>query len=59
MTTKLIYLLILIYFLTTIEFKPRGSCKYMLKHKQYTKQYNETEYNTYIKIKIHKGTLIT
>jgi hypothetical protein len=39
--------------LTAVWFKPGGSCKYTFTHKQYTKQHNETEYNTYITIKIH------
>jgi len=44
----------LIYLLTAIGFKPGGSCKYTFTHKQYTKQHNEIEYNTYITIKTHK-----
>ena len=31
--------------------------QYTFTHKQYTKQHNETEYNTYITIKIHKHTI--
>jgi len=46
--------LILIYFLNEVGFKPGGSCKYRFTHKQYTKQQNEIEYNTYIRIKIYK-----
>ena len=40
--------------LIEIGFKPGGSCKFTFTHKQYTKQHNDTEYNTYITIKIHK-----
>ena len=40
-------------FLTAIEFKPGGSntVQYTFTHKHYTKQHNETEYNTYLKKK--------
>jgi len=31
--------------------------QYTFTQKQYTKQNNETEYNTYIAIKIHKHTI--
>jgi len=43
--------------LTAIGFKPGGSCKYTFTHKQYTKQNNETEYNTYMTINTHKHTI--
>jgi len=33
---------------------PVAVVHYIFTHKQYTKQHNETEYNTYITIKIHK-----
>jgi len=42
------------YLLNAIGFKPGGSCKYTFTHK---KQHNETEYNTYITIKINKHTI--
>jgi len=45
--------------LTAIWFKPGGSCKYTYTHKHYAKQHNETEYNTYIAIKIGKHTIRT
>jgi len=53
-TPKLINWYIL---LTAVGSKPDGSCKYTFTHKQYTKQHNETEYNTYITIKIYKHTI--
>ena len=31
-----------------------AAVQYTFTHKQYTKQHNETEYNLYITIKIHK-----
>jgi len=31
--------------------------QYTFTHKQYTKQHIETEYNTYIRIKLHKHTI--
>jgi len=31
--------------------------QYTFTHKQYTEQHNETEYKTYITIKIHKYTI--
>ena len=42
---------------TAIQFKHGGICKYTFTHKQYTKQHNETEYNTYIRIKMHIHTI--
>jgi len=35
-----------------------AAVQYTFTHKQYTKQHNETEYNTHITIKIHKHTII-
>ena len=55
--TELMFRMILIYLLTEIGFKHGGSCKYAFTHKQYKKQHNQTEYNTYITIKVHKHTI--
>ena len=37
---------------------PVAAVQYTFAHKQYTEQHNETEHNTYIKIKIHKHAII-
>jgi hypothetical protein len=35
-----------------------AAVQYTFTHKQYIEKHNETEYNTYITIKIHKPTII-
>ena len=36
---------------------PVAAVQYTFTHKQYTGNYNQTEYNTYITTKIHKHTI--
>ena len=42
--------------LIAVGFIPGGICKYIFTHKQHTK-HNQTDYNTYVTIKIHKHTI--
>jgi hypothetical protein len=50
-------ILILIYLLTAVGFKPSGSSTVYIYTQTIHKQHNETEYNTHITIKIYKHTI--